>query len=292
MKLAYLGFGEAASSIAAGLLGEGMLGAKAYDVLLLNDEKKDAVLKKMADSKVEACFTPRECVSDADIIISAVPSQFAVATCKSAVDYVKKGAIYLDVSTAGPKEKLEMESLLSPKGASVVDGAMLGPLLKYKHKVPMLLSGEKAEEVKAMLDPYHMSLDVYSRKPGDATSIKFVRSIVAKGLACLLFESIQAAQHFGVEDTVVDSFLESYGAQFESIIDGYVSGTCIHAKRREHEMENVLDMLKAAGLPCEMTEATMHKLANIAELDIPSKFANGVPRNWKGTIAGWGLNDK
>ncbi len=292
MKLAYLGFGEAASSIACGLLGEGMTGAKAYDVLLLNDAKRDAVLKKMTDCKVEACFTPEECVRDADIIISAVPSQFAVATCRSAMDYVKSGAIYLDVSTAGPKEKQEMDALLAPKGASVVDGAMLGPLLKYKHKVPMLLSGEKAVEVKAMLDPYHMSLDVYSKKPGDATSIKFVRSIVAKGLACLLFESIQAAQHFGVEDTVVDSFLESYGQQFESIIDGYVSGTCIHAKRREHEMENVLDMLKAADLPCEMTEATMHKLAAIAELDIPSKFENGVPRNWKGTIAGWGLNDK
>ncbi len=292
MKLAYLGFGEAASSIAAGLLGEGMTGAKAYDVLLLNGEKKDTVLKKMADCKVEACFTPEECVKDADIIISAVPSQFAVATCRSAADYVKTGAVYLDVSTAGPKEKQEMDALLSSKGASVVDGAMLGPLLKYRHKVPMLLSGEKAEDVKAMLDPYHMSLDVYSKKPGDATSIKFVRSIVAKGLACLLFESIQAAQHFGVEETVVDSFLESYGEQFESIIDGYVSGTCIHAKRREHEMENVLDMLKAADLPCEMTEATMHKLASIAELDIPSRFENGVPRNWKGTIAGWGLNGK
>ena len=185
-----------------------------------------------------------------------------------------------------------MNDLLSPRGASVVDGAMLGPLLKYKHKVPMLLSGEKAEEVKTLLEPYHMSLEVYSKKPGDATSIKFVRSIVAKGLACLLFESLQAAQHFGVEDTVVDSFLESYGEQFESIIDGYVSGTCIHARRREHEMENVLDMLKKAGLPSEMTEATMNKLSAIADLDIPSRFGEGgVPRNWKGTIKGWGLNN-
>lgn len=290
MKLAYLGFGEAASSIAIGLLGEGLSGAKAYDVLLLKDDKKDALLKKMEDAKVTPCYSPKDAVEDADLIISAVPSQFALSSCKSAKDFVKAGAIYLDVSTAGPKEKQEMNDLLAPRGAFVVDGAMLGPLLKYKHKVPLLLSGEKAEDVKKMLDPYNMSLEVYSKKPGDATSIKFVRSIVAKGLACLLFESLQAAQHFGVEDTVVDSFLESYGPQFESVIDGYVSGTCIHAKRREHEMENVLDMLKKAGLPYEMTEATMNKLAHISELDIPSKFENGVPRKWKGTIKGWGLN--
>ena len=292
MKLAYLGFGEAASSIASGLLGEGLSGAKAYDVLLLNEDRKNALLSKMEGANVTPCYSAKECVEDADLIISAVPSQFALSTCESAKDWVKEGAIYLDVSTAGPKEKQEMNDLLSPRGASVVDGAMLGPLLKYKHKVPMLLSGEKAEEVKTLLEPYHMSLEVYSKKPGDATSIKFVRSIVAKGLACLLFESLQAAQHFGVEDTVVDSFLESYGEQFESIIDGYVSGTCIHARRREHEMENVLDMLKKAGLPSEMTEATMNKLSAIADLDIPSRFGEGgVPRNWKGTIKGWGLNN-
>ena len=77
MKLAYLGFGEAASSIASGLLGEGLSGAKAYDVLLLNEDRKNALLSKMEGANVTPCYSAKECVEDADLIISAVPSQFA-----------------------------------------------------------------------------------------------------------------------------------------------------------------------------------------------------------------------
>ena len=130
-----------------------------------------------------------------------------------------------------------------------------------------------------------------STSAGTSTSIKFLRSISAKGIACILFETLQAAQHFHVENTVIDSLLESYGPSFEKVINGYISGTCIHAKRREHEMENVEDMLKEAGLPHQMTTATKEKLAAVAQLDLTRRFDGEVPRNWRGVLAGWHLND-
>ena len=290
MKIGFLGFGEASSSMAAGFRDAGLNDMKAYDILLCNDGKKDDVLAKMDMSGVTPAYDPEQAVAEADVIIAAVPAQFAVQTAESARGAFKDGAIYLDVTTAGPSEKKAIARIAEENGAKGVDGAMLGPLLKYRQKVPMLLSGKGSEEVKALLAPYQTDMTVISSNPGDATSIKFIRSIVAKGLACLLFESLQTAQHFGVEDIVVDSFKESYGDSFEKVIDGYVSGTCIHALRREHEMENVVDMLKSAGLPYQMSEATREKLASIAELRIADRFTEGVPRNWRGTLKGWGLN--
>lgn len=292
MKIGFLGFGEAASSIALGLSREGLKGARAFDPLLAVEGKRERVLAKVEQSGAVAVETPGAAVREADIVFAAVPANYAVSTAQSGAAELKSGAIYVDVTTASPREKEQMAALVEAEGAKFVDGAMLGPLLQYLHKVPMLLSGSGSRELKERMEPYGMNLTVVEGPAGVATSIKFLRSISAKGIACILFETLQAAQHFHVENVVVDSLLESYGAGFEKVVNGYVSGTCIHAERREHEMQNVEDMLREAGLPCQMVTATREKLAAIKQLDIPSRFSDSVPRNWRGVLEGWGLNDQ
>ena len=98
------------------------------------------------------------------------------------------------------------------------------------------------------------------------------------------------AEKFGVEDTIVASFLDTFGDGFIEIINGYVSGAIIHAARREHEMLNVVDFLKSEALPYTMTEATRQKLAWMRDEDFKSNFENGVPRDWKKVLAGWKVN--
>ncbi len=291
MKIGFLGFGEAASCIAGGLAEEGAEELAAYDILLNVPEKKEMCLKRMEECHVKPAYSPREAVEGSAVVIVAVPSNYAVETVGEAVDFLEKDCVYVDVSTAAPYEKKEIAKRAEDKGAKFVDGAMLGPLLQYRHKVPMLLSGSGSGAFAERMEPYHMNLTEVQGSAGTATSIKFIRSIAAKGIACILFEALQAAQHFGVEDMIVDSLCESYGAAFEKVIDGYVSGTVIHAARREHEMQNVVDMLRGADLPCEMTEVTRQKLDGIARLDLPARFTNGVPRSWRGVLKEWGLNE-
>lgn len=293
MEIGFLGFGEAASCIAKGLSEEeAAVSLTAYDILLNVAGKKELCLKRMEESHTLPAYTPKEAVKGKEIVIAAVPSNYAATTLEEAVDFLEAGCIYVDVSTAAPSEKKEIAERVENRGARFVDGAMLGPLLQYRHKVPMLLSGSGSGEFIQRMKPYHMNLTEVQGEAGTATSIKFIRSIAAKGIACILFEALQAAQHFGVEDMIVDSLCESYGSSFEKVIDGYVSGTVIHAGRREHEMQNVVDMLREASLPCEMTEVTRQKLADIAKLDIPSRFKNGVPRSWRGVLKEWGMNSK
>lgn len=292
MKIAFLGFGEADSSICRGLHENGTTGMWGYDLVQNNPDKRDKMLAKMAECGAAVAAGPEELAKDADIIITAIPSQFAVGTCESIAKYLEPKTIYLDVSTASPLDKQKICAMVEAQGAKMVDGAMLGALLQYKHRVPMLLAGSAAQECKEMMEPLGMDMTVVEGKPGTATSIKFLRSVVAKGLMALLFECMQAAQYFGVEDTIVDSLLESYGVGFEKKINSYISGTSVHALRRQHEMENVLDMLKEANLPCDMTEACVTWMGRIAEADIPSRFpGEEVPKAWKDVLAGWGLND-
>ena len=137
--------------------------------------------------------------------------------------------------------------MVKQKGGLFVDGAMMGALLKGWHQVPMLLSGDGAAVFQDKMEPYHMRLEIVDGEAGTATSIKFIRSITAKGLSCLLIESLnQGYAAFGCRDRQLWIRLLIHGGpDFIGIINGYVSGAIIHAERREHELENVVNFLKS-----------------------------------------------
>lgn len=289
MKVGFVGFGEAASSIAAGLQEEGLQEILCYDIMQDTPQGKDSFDRRLASCQGTKMPSAVDICREADIVFSAAPSNFAVSAAQSAEAGVHEGMIFVDVSTATPKEKKQINDMVEAKGGKFVDGAMMGALLKDRHKVPMLLSGSGAVQMKEMMDPCNMRLTVVEGEAGTATSIKFIRSITAKGLSALLIESLQTAQKFGVEQTIVDSFLDSFGPDFIKIIDGYVSGAILHAARREHEMLNVVDFLKSEDLPYTMAEATRQKLAWLDENHVKDRFENGVPRNWKGILKDWDL---
>lgn len=207
MVIGFVGFGEANSSIAQGLREEGLSEIICFDAMQADPRFRDKIAQKADACGAKQMESSAMVCQSADIVISGTPSSFALGAAEQASHGAHKGLIYIDVSTATPKDKKQMAEILEAKGASFVDGAMMGTLLKDRHKVPMLLCGSGADAFKQAMDPYHMRLTVVQGEPGTATSIKFIRSITAKGLSCLLIESFQAARKFGVVDTIQDSFL-------------------------------------------------------------------------------------
>lgn len=289
MIVGFVGFGEANSSIALGLKAEGVKDIICYDAMQDDPRFQDKIAEKVAACAGRKAASAEEVCRGADIVISGTPSNFAYAAAESAAPGAHEGMIFMDVSTATPKDKKRISELMERSGALFVDGAMMGALLKDKHQVPMLLCGSGAAQLKEKMDPYHMRLTLVEGEPGTATSIKFIRSITAKGLSCLLIESFQAAKKFGVMDTIQDSFLDSFGPGFQKIMDGYISGAVLHAARREHEMENVVDFLKSEGLPYTMADTTREKLKWINDNHVKDLFEGGVPRDFRKVMDGWEL---
>lgn len=289
MTIGFIGFGEAASSIALGLYGEGLDSFRCYDVLQNEPQHKEKFDTALAACKGIQVSSAADACRGANVVVMAVPSNFAQAAAQSALDGVEKDQLFMDVTTASPAEKIKIAELVEAKGAFYIDTAMLGALLKDQHKVPMLISGSGAQKLKERMEPYHMRMEIVGEKPGAATSIKFIRSITAKGISCLLIESLQAAQKFGVEQYIVDSFLDSYGRDFIDIINNYVSGAIIHSQRRMHEMQNVVEFLQAENLPFIMAAASRDKLAWLNDNNVKDNFKNGVPRNWHSVLKEWNL---
>lgn len=289
MIIGFVGFGEANSSIALGLAQEGIKELICFDAMQEDPRFQARISEKIAACGGRKAASAEEVCRQADVVISGTPSNFAYGAAEAAAPGAHEGMIFMDVSTATPKDKKRISDLMEARGALFVDGAMMGALLKDKHQVPMLLCGSGAAQLKEKLDPYHMRLTLVEGEPGTATSIKFIRSITAKGLSCLLIESFQAAKKFGVIDTIQDSFLDSFGPGFQKIMDGYISGAVLHAARREHEMENVVDFLKSEGLPYNMADATREKLGWINENNVKDLFEGGVPRDFRKVMDGWNL---
>ena len=292
MKVGFIGFGEADSAIADGLNEEGNVELICYDAMKNDPRFAEKLAAKCAKTNTTMLDSAALVAEQADVIFMAVPSNFAVTAVTGALPGLHPGVIYVDVSTATPGDKKMMAGKVAERGAEYVDGAMMGPLLKNRHQVPMLLSGKAAQELRDKMAPYNMKMTVVGEVPGIATSMKFIRSITAKGIGCLLVESLQAAQYYGVEETIVESFVDSFGPAFRPVIDGYMSGAIIHADRREHELQNVVDFLKQEGLPYTMAEAVRTKLAWLRDTDVKGNFEGDVPRDWQGVLAGWKLNEK
>lgn len=286
--IGFIGFGEAGSSLAEGLRQEGVANLLAFDVMLTVPSSAPKMIQRI-DAAGAKPVDLAEVAARSRVIIAAVPANYAVPVALDVVRHLAAGTIYADVSTASPVDKAKIADLVKSRSGRFVDGAMMGALPKYKHQVPMLISGDGVDAFLDIMQPYHMDLTKVSETPGAATSIKFIRSVVSKGLACLVIESLNAAQKFGVEEVIADSLCEFLGPDFDKMMDRLVSSTVVHAARRSHEMQNAADMLREAGVSSIMAEASKQKLEWLESVGAKSRFADNVPDTWRQIIRDWGV---
>jgi 3-hydroxyisobutyrate dehydrogenase-like beta-hydroxyacid dehydrogenase len=169
-----------------------------------------------------------------------------------------------------------------------VDAAIMARLAIYQHKAPILASGNGADLFIKLLAPYGMQIEKVSEVAGDATGIKFVRSIFSKGFPALMAEVLEAASVMKVEHLVLKSLSATMDAQpFEQVAKYHVTGSSIHAERHLHEMESVVEMLESMHVNPVMTKATCERLKWLASMDLKRKFGDTPPEDWQEIVRPW-----
>lgn len=288
MKLGFIGFGEVGFEISMGLKQEGVSGIIAYDVMH-DHPSYSALLKERADkAAVSLQNSAKQVIDQSDVIIVAVPGAKALETAIGIKEFLNDQKLYVDVSASAPSVKKELWANIEGSGALFVDGAMLGSLPVYKHKVPTLISGSGAAKFYEMFKPLGMDLEQVSAVPGDATGIKFVRSIFMKGLPALLVEVIEAADTMKVDHLVLPSIYKTMAAcSFEDTVNRLVTGSSVHAERRAHEMKDVISMLESIGVEPTMSKASYERLSWLASKNLKEKFAGRTPKQWKEVVEAW-----
>jgi len=250
MRVGWIGFGEAASGIAAGLISAGLTDMIAYDLDARRAAQRVAPLGITLKDSLEAV------VEESDLLLVATPGHVAEAVARSAAPHLRPGLIYGDCTTTSPAAQGRSARAIAARGGLFVDAALMDAVPLRGHAVPILASGPGSRRFAEMLRPFGMQIEVLEGEPGTATAVKLVRSIFMKGLAAITIETLIAARVLGLGDLVVASLRSTLATPFDILAERLVVGTVTHAGRRVHEMDAALGMLAEQRLQGVMTAAT------------------------------------
>ena len=146
-------------------------------------------------------------------------------------------------------------------GARFADVALLGPVPAHGLGTPALASGAGAQAFADAFGPLGMPVEVVSDRPGDAATLKLLRSVFMKGLAASALESLRAAEAAGQASWLEGQIADVIG---EPLLERLVEGSRRHAARRVDEMEAARELLLELGIEPRIAEASASVLAELA----------------------------
>ncbi|MEW5422471.1 NAD(P)-dependent oxidoreductase [Amorphus sp. 3PC139-8] len=245
MKIAFIGFGEAARAFTDSLsTKEGVEITGAYDV------KTDGEIRSAAaEREIRFCPDSAEAMEGADWIISAVTANQSLEAAKTAAPALRPNQVFIDINSVSPGRKRETATLIEAQDGSYLDMAVMAPVHPRGHSTPVLIAGACASDLAPELDALGFRQEQVGDTPGAATAIKMVRSLFVKGLEALTVEAALAATASGCYDRVIGSLAASYpGLGWPDIISYNLERTLKHGARRAAEMRESAQTLDALGL--------------------------------------------
>jgi 3-hydroxyisobutyrate dehydrogenase-like beta-hydroxyacid dehydrogenase len=257
LVVAMLGLGEAGSAIAADLRALDGVRVRAFDPLPQTEpDVADAV----------------EAAAGADVVLSLVTAAQARIAAQSVLAVLRPGQLYVDANTSGAPLKRELAALVAATGARFADVALMAPVPGRGLRTPMLTSGPGAEAFAAAFAALGADVELAGEEPGAAAQRKLLRSVLWKGMAAVVLESLAAGRAAGCEEWMreqVDALFHSADAELAQRME---SGSRRHATRRMHEMEDAAAQLRELGVPPRVTQASA---AWLRDLTLEEAAADG-----------------
>lgn len=194
-------------------------------------------------------------VTDTDLVLSLTTAHFAADAATDAGPQLKNDAIFIDLNAASPSRKREVAAALGNE-TLMVDGAVLGSVMKFGPKVTVLLAGPRAQRAASLLSQIGAEAVEIGKDIGSASQRKLVRSVFVKSLAALIAESMDAARAFDGEQWIKEQIAE-WLTDGDATIDRLDHTTRLHADRRSHELEDSLGVLAELGITSTVTEGAL-----------------------------------
>ena len=277
--LTFTGFGEAAKAMTAGLReAHPALPIHVYDIRF-GAAEGDALRAEAAARRLQVHDSLGAAVAGSAIVLSTVVAKAAVPVAEGAAVHLKPGQLYVDLNSAAPGTKQRVAEVLAASGCDVLDGAILSPVPRHRHKVPILLCGPKVAEAVAQLSALGFNVEDGGETLGAASATKMLRSIMIKGVEALFLECVAAASHFGATERVLNSLQPSLpGLDWPERARYLTSRTALHGARRAVEMTEAAAMLRDIGMEPMMAEAAARRISWGAEQGLAARLVDdGFP---------------
>jgi len=253
MRIAVLGLGEAGAIYAHGLAERGA-DVVGFDPVVLD-----------APDGVTRVASIGDAVDGAGLVLSLVGARAADTVLDEALPRMTARAAFADFNTGAPARKRELASHASSAGIPFADVAVMAPVPRAGIATELFASGDGAATAVGALGGYGLPIRVVGDAAGDAAGLKLVRSVFMKGLAGLVFESLDAAERIGATTEVRAQLAAELGPDGDALVERLLDGTRQHAARREHEMLDTREFLREIGAPTRMTDGTIAWLRSLTD---------------------------
>jgi 3-hydroxyisobutyrate dehydrogenase-like beta-hydroxyacid dehydrogenase len=266
--LTLIGFGEAGNCFA--MAGGWGSGAGAYDRLTDDPTTRAAKRRDYARAKVAGADSLGEALQDADLILSLVTADQALAVAEASVASIAAGALFCDMNSVAPATKRKAAAIVEAAGGRYVDVAVMAPVQARRMAVPLLLSGRHCGEAAARLAALGFAdVRAVGTEIGRASAIKMIRSVMVKGIEALTVECALAAEAAGLRDEVFASLDAGWPARSWWDRAGYnLERMLLHGSRRAAEMEEVVSTLETLGTGSAMSRAASERQREIGRLGL------------------------
>lgn len=218
---------------------------------------------------IDRARNPTDAVVDADVVLAITASSDAQAAFEQAAAALPERAIYADLSTSSASAKQRLALLCAGRGAAFVDVALMSTVPGKGMRTPSLASGTGADAYVRLLSPLGVTVESVGDVAGVAATRKLLRSVVLKGVAGLVIESMRAANAAGLAEETWANLVDQFTVMDETFLRRLVSGTEPHAVRRLHEMEATAELLAELDVEPIMTAGTIENLRRVPDQGLP-----------------------
>lgn len=266
LRVGIIGFGEVGQVFAKGLL-EKTKHVFIYDILL--EKNKNLITKKINNIGVQAVDGIEQIGDCCTLIISLVNSSASEVVAAEVAKGIRKGTVFLDLTTSTPLVKSKSEKIIVSNGGIYVDASIMGTVATEQQQVPLLIAGEQSVKVQALLNSLGFNCQAINHPNGGAASIKLLRSIFMKGLEALILETMITAKNYGVSDEVMQSISKTINNNdFTTFANALITTHVIHKNRRYKEVLDSCNLIKEAELSPFVTEGVISFFSNSLKMDI------------------------
>ncbi len=252
--------GAMGSSIGAAVAADGR------EVLWASEGRSSATRARAdADGLVDA-GTVAVLVERSGVIISVCPPASARDVATEVADHGYSG-VYLDANAVAPATARRIAATVEARGASFVDGGIIGPPARTQGLTFLYLSGEPApcNQVSALFEGSPAEAVVLDKPAGAASATKMAFAGWTKGSSALLL----AIRALAEREDVVEGLEHAWSALLPDLaarVTGTAAGTGPKAWRFEGEMHEIAATFDAAGLPAGFHEAAAEIYRALADL--------------------------
>src|SRR5690606_14478549 len=195
---------------------------------------------------VTRASSEQEAATGADLVLSLVTGAHALTAAEAALPALRAQAVYVDMNAAAPETKAGVARIIGAS-AQVVDGAIIGSVLKFGAKATLLLSGPRSEDAARLLSAVGYDAEAFGGRVGAASRRKLPRSVFMRGLGALITEAMDAGRAAEEEDWMRAQISDALtdGPEALQRLD---SGTRLHALRRAGELQASIELVEGMGV--------------------------------------------